>query len=102
MLALRAMDARRALREELGLLGAVVAGAAIRLDLIREQIVLDDEWHALHRSLEVEMGVDSPDYRVDVAPRIADYRSRYGTPVYKDGTLVVFDVGRNGMAEGAR
>ena len=46
-----------------------------------------------HRSLEAEMHVDSTDYRVDVAPWIAAYRSRYGTPVYEDGTLVVFDVG---------
>jgi hypothetical protein len=54
-----------------------------------------------HRSLEVEMGVDSPDYRVDVAPWIASYRSRYGAPVYEDDTLVAFDVGRP-AADGAR
>jgi hypothetical protein len=46
-----------------------------------------------HRSLETEMGVDSADYRVDVAPWIAYYRSRYGAPVYEDGTIVAFDVG---------
>ena len=56
MLALRAMDARHALRKELGLLGAVVVGAAIRLDQIREQIVLDDEWHALHAILRFGYG----------------------------------------------
>src|SRR2546426_6677733 len=39
--------ASRRLPGELGLLGAVAVGAAIRLDQIREQIVLDDEWHAL-------------------------------------------------------
>jgi hypothetical protein len=46
-----------------------------------------------HRSLEAEMGVDSPDYRADVAPWIAQYRARYGAPVYEDPTLVAFDVG---------
>lgn len=55
-----------------------------------------------HRSLEAEMGVDSADYRVDVAPWIADYRARYGPPVYEDGTLVAFDVGRPRADEGAR
>jgi hypothetical protein len=45
-----------------------------------------------HRSLEVEMGVDSPDYRVDVAPWIAYYRSRYGPPVYEDESQVAFDL----------
>ena len=48
--------APRRLREELGLLGAVAAGAAIRLDQIREQIVLDDEWHALHAILRFGYG----------------------------------------------
>src|SRR5207249_1844313 len=56
MLALRAMDVRQAFRSELGLLGAVVVGAAIRLDQIREQIVLDDEWHALHAILRFGYG----------------------------------------------
>jgi hypothetical protein len=46
-----------------------------------------------HRSLEAEMGVDSPDYRVDIEPWLALYRSRYGPPVYEDGTLLAFDVG---------
>jgi len=53
-----------------------------------------------HRSLEAEMGVDSPDYRVDVSPWIAEYRARYGPPVYEDRTLVAFDVTR-GRADGA-
>jgi hypothetical protein len=55
-----------------------------------------------HRSLEVEMGVDSSDYRVDIAPWIAYYRSRYGAPVYEDDTLVAFDVGGPGAAAGGR
>ncbi len=54
-----------------------------------------------HRSLEAEMGVDSPDYQVDIAPWIADYRSHYGAPVYEDGALVVFDVGRLRGVQGA-
>jgi hypothetical protein len=45
-----------------------------------------------HLSLEREMGVDSVDYRGDAAPWIEHYRSRYGRPVYEDGTLVAFDV----------
>jgi hypothetical protein len=48
------------------------------------------------------MGVDSPDYRVDVAPWIDYYRSRYGPPVYEDGTLLAFDVTRHRALEGAR
>ena len=55
-----------------------------------------------HRSLEEEMGVDSVDYRVDIAPWIVYYRSRYGTPVWEDDTLVAFDVGGPGAAAGGR
>jgi hypothetical protein len=55
-----------------------------------------------HRSLEVEMGVDSPDYRADVAPWIVYYRSRYGAPVYEDDTLIAFDVDRPAAADRAR
>jgi len=55
-----------------------------------------------HRSLEAEMGVESADYRVDIAPWLAYYRSRYGAPVYEDGTIVAFDVGAGATAEGGR
>jgi hypothetical protein len=44
------------LRHELALLAAIAAGAAIRLDQIRDQIVLDDEWHALHAILRFGYG----------------------------------------------
>ena len=48
------------------------------------------------------MGVDSPDYRADVAPWIVYYRSRYGAPVYEDDTLIAFDVDRPAAADRAR
>lgn len=53
---MKARDVAGRLRGELGLLAAVAVGAAIRLDQIREQIVLDDEWHALHAILRFDYG----------------------------------------------
>src|SRR5438093_13553475 len=53
---MKARDVAGRLRGELGLLAAVAVGAAIRLDQIREQIVLDDEWHALHAILRFGYG----------------------------------------------
>jgi hypothetical protein len=55
-----------------------------------------------HRSLETEMGVDSADYRADIAPWLAYYRSKYGTPVYEDGTIVAFEVGGAAPSESRR
>jgi hypothetical protein len=45
-----------------------------------------------HKSLEAEMGVESPDYRVDIGRWLADYRQMYGPPVFEDETLLAFDV----------
>jgi hypothetical protein len=46
-----------------------------------------------HKDLEKEMGIRSPDYRVDVWPWIAQYRRTYGSPFYEDDSLIAFDMG---------
>jgi len=48
----------------------------------------------LHKDLEKEMGVRSPDYRVDISPWIAYFRSAHGRPAYEDDSLMVFDLGQ--------